>query len=502
LSATFFGHPRGLATLFFTEMWERFTYYGMRAVLVLFLVSAVSAGGFGIDDKTAAAIYGLYTAGTYLVALPGGWIADRLIGARQAVLIGGVGIALGNALLAMSSSPRGFYLGLLVIVLGVGLLKPNVSAMVADLYPEGGARLDAGFTVFYMGINLGATLGPLVTGEAIILFGPRAGFGAAALFMALGVLQYYLTQHHLGNAGQSNGQPAKAAQTTGTGTALALAPAKPWRQLWIGVGLGVIALAACSLGWIAVDPLILAQATTALIVTMAVLYFGYLFTVANLSAEERRRAVVILVLFLGSALFWSGYEQAGSSLNLFAERYTDRSIGWRHVVVPTGWFQSLNPIYIILFAPMFAWVWVTLAKRNLNPSAPAKFAIGVILMGSGFLVMAAAAAIVAGGSKVLPTWLILTYLLHTFGELCLSPVGLSYTTKLAPKRFVGQLMGMWFLSLSLGNLLAGLIAGQFDANNVAAMPGQYMRIVYFSVGLGAVLLILSRPVKKLMGNVQ
>ncbi len=222
MSATFFGHPRGLATLFFTEMWERFTYYGMRAVLVLFLVSAVSAGGFGIDDKTAAAIYGLYTAGTYLVALPGGWIADRLIGARQAVLIGGVGIALGNALLAMSSSPRGFYLGLVVIVLGVGLLKPNVSAMVADLYPEGGARLDAGFTVFYMGINLGATLGPLVTGEAIILFGPRAGFGAAALFMALGVLQYYLTQHHLGNAGQFNGQPAKPAQTTGTGTA------RPW----------------------------------------------------------------------------------------------------------------------------------------------------------------------------------------------------------------------------------------------------------------------------------
>jgi len=219
-------------------------------------------------------------------------------------------------------------------------------------------------------------------------------------------------------------------------------------------------------------------------------------------AEERRRAIVILVLFLGSALFWSGYEQAGSSLNLFAERYTDRTLGWLHFVVPAGWYQSLNPAYIIIFAPAFAWAWVALAKRNLNPSAPAKFAIGVILMGSGFLIMAAAATIVAGGSKVLPTWLILTYLLHTFGELCLSPVGLSYVTKLAPKRFVGQLMGMWFLSLSLGNLIAGLIAGEFDANNVAAMPGQYMHIVYFSVGLGAVLLVLSRPVKKLMGDVQ
>jgi POT family proton-dependent oligopeptide transporter len=478
-------------------MWERFTYYGMRAVLVLFLVSAVSAGGFGIDDKTAAAIYGMYTAGTYLVALPGGWIADRLIGARRAVLIGGLLITLGNVLLAASAGPRGFYLGLVVIVLGVGLLKPNVSAMVADLYPEGGARLDAGFTVFYMGINLGATLGPFVTGEAIVLFGPRAGFAAAAVCMAMGVVQYHLTQRHLGSAGTFSAQAAAAsAQRPGSGKAL------PWRQLWIGVGLLAAVLAACSFGLIAVDAVTLAQATTALIVSMAVLYFAYLFTFAGLSAEERRHAVVILVLFLGSALFWSGYEQAGSSLNLFAERYTDRTLGWLHFVVPTGWFQSLNPAYIIIFAPAVAWAWVALAKRNLNPSAPAKFAIGVILMGSGFLLMAAAAAIVAGGAKVLPTWLILTYLLHTFGELCLSPVGLSYVTKLAPKRFVGQLMGMWFLSLSLGNLIAGLIAGQFDANNVAAMPGQYMRIVYFSVGLGAVLLVLSRPVKKLMGNVR
>ena len=495
MSATFFGHPRGLATLFFTEMWERFTYYGMRAVLVLFLVSAVSTGGFGIDDKTAAAIYGMYTAGTYLVALPGGWIADRLIGARRAVLIGGLFITLGNALLAASTSPRGFYLGLVVIVLGVGLLKPNVSAMVADLYPEGGARLDAGFTVFYMGINLGATLGPFVTGEAIVLFGPRAGFAAAGVCMALGVAQYHFTQGHLGNAGKF---PVQASGTAPSGTGRP----PPWPQLWIGVGLLAAVTAACSVGLIALDPVTLARATTALIVAMAVLYFGYLFSVAGLSAEERRRAVVILVLFLGSALFWSGYEQAGSSLNLFADRYTDRTLGWLHFVVPTGWFQSLNPAYIIIFAPAFAWAWVALAKRNLNPSAPAKFAIGVILMGSGFLIMAGAATIVAGGSKVLPTWLVLTYLLHTFGELCLSPVGLSFVTKLAPKRFVGQLMGMWFLSLSLGNLIAGLIAGEFDANNVAAMPGQYMHIVYFSVGLGAVLLILSRPVKKLMGNVQ
>ncbi len=485
MSATFFGHPRGLATLFFTEMWERFTYYGMRAVLVLFLVGAVSSGGFGIDDKTAAAIYGLYTAGVYLAALPGGWIADRLIGARQAVLIGGSLIALGNAMLAASTAPRGFYLGLLVIVLGVGLLKPNVSAMVGELYPVGGARLDAGFTVFYMGINLGATLGPVVTGEAQSLIGPRAGFGVAAVFMAAGVLQYYLTQHHLGAAGKL------------------VAPAgarKPWRMLWIALAAATLAVAALSCGWLPVNPVGVAHASTLVIAATAVLYFAYLFIAGNLSAEEKRRALVIVVLFLGSVLFWSGYEQAGSSLNLFAERYTDRAVG--SFVIPASWFQSLNPAFVIAFAPLVAWVWIALARRHLKPSAPASFAIGVILMGSGFVVMAVAASIVARGSKVLPFWLIATYLLHTLGELCLSPVGLSYTTKLSPKRLVGQMMGMWFLSLSLGNLAAGLIAGEFDANNVAAMPGQYMHIVYFAVGLGAVLLALSRPVKKWMGDVQ
>ena len=493
MSATFFGHPRGLATLFFTEMWERFTYYGMRAVLVLFLVGAVSSGGFGIDDRTAAAIYGLYTAGVYLAALPGGWIADRLIGARRAVFIGGGLIALGNAMLAASTAPRGFYLGLLVIVLGVGLLKPNVSAMVADLYPEGGARLDAGFTVFYMGINLGATLGPVVTGEAQSLIGPRAGFGVAAVFMAAGVLQYYLTQRHLGTAGQFVATADAGAGPLSRGTAR-----KPWRRMWIALAASILAVAAVSFGWIAVNPLSLAHASTLVIAATAVLYFAYLFLAGNLSAQEKSRVLVVVVLFLGSVLFWSGYEQAGSSLNLFAERYTDRALG--SFVIPASFFQSLNPAFVIAFAPLVAWVWIALARRHLNPSAPAKFAIGVILMGAGFVVMAIAASIVAHGSKVLPYWLIATYLLHTLGELCLSPVGLSYVTKLSPKRLVGQMMGMWFLSLSLGNLAAGLIAGEFDANNVAAMPGQYMHIVYFAVGLGAVLLALSPPGQKTHGR--
>jgi POT family proton-dependent oligopeptide transporter len=497
LAATFFGHPRGLATLFLTEMWERFTYYGMRAVLILFLVASVAAGGLGLDDKTAAAVYGLYTASVYLAGLPGGWVADRLIGAQRAVMLGGALITAGNLLLAVSTSPKGFYIGLLVIVLGVGLLKPNVSAIVAGLYPEGGARLDSAFTIFYIGINIGGALGPLVIPVAQNFFGLRAGFGAGAFFMIIGVVQFYFTRNHLGEAG------LRATTVHAAGSDTRIVPrSKEWLRLWIGVAALALAVLGVSLGWIPMDALRLGRAAAYVIAGIGILYFVYYFLFADLTTEERRRGVVLVVLFVGCALFFSGFEQAGSSLNLFAERYTDRMIGWLHFEIPTGWFQSLNSIFIVLCAPFFAWMWIALARRNLNPSAPAKFALGLILMGSGFLVMAAAAAIVAHGSKVLPYWLLMTYLLHTFGELCLSPVGLSYYTKLAPKRFVGQMMGMWFLAMSLGNLVAGLLAGEFDASNIPAMPGQYMHIVYITVGAGAILLATSRPVKKLMGNVE
>jgi POT family proton-dependent oligopeptide transporter len=497
LAATFFGHPRGLATLFLTEMWERFTYYGMRAVLILFLVASVAAGGLGLDDKTAAAVYGLYTASVYLAGLPGGWVADRLIGAQRAVMLGGVLITAGNLLLAVSTSPKGFYIGLLVIVLGVGLLKPNVSAIVAGLYPEGGARLDSAFTIFYIGINIGGALGPLIIPVAQNFFGLRAGFGAGAFFMIIGVVQFYFTRKYLGEAGLR----ATTVHAAGSDT-LIVPRSKEWLRLWIGVAALALAVLGTSLGWIPMDALRLGRTTAYVIAGIGILYFVYYFLFADLTTEERRRGVVLVVLFVGCALFFSGFEQAGSSLNLFAERYTERMIGWLHFEIPTGWFQSLNSIFIVLCAPFFAWMWIALARRNLNPSAPAKFALGLILMGSGFLVMAAAAAIVAHGSKVLPYWLLMTYLLHTFGELCLSPVGLSYYTKLAPKRFVGQMMGMWFLAMSLGNLVAGLLAGEFDANNIPAMPGQYMHIVYITVGAGAILLAISRPVKKLMGNVE
>jgi proton-dependent oligopeptide transporter, POT family len=365
------------------------------------------------------------------------------------------------------------------------------------LYPEGGARLDSAFTIFYIGINIGGALGPLVIPVAQNFFGLRAGFGAGAFFMIIGVAQFYLTRKYLGESG------LRAAPIHAAGGDHALVPrSKEWLRLWIGVSALALVVVSASLGWVPMDALRLGHAAAYIIAGMGILYFIYYFLFADLTAEERRRGVVLVVLFVGCALFFSGFEQAGSSLNLFAERYTDRMIGWLNFEIPTGWFQSLNSIFIVLCAPFFAWIWIALARRKLNPSAPAKFALGLMLMGSGFLVMAAAASIVAHGSKVLPYWLLMTYLLHTFGELCLSPVGLSYYTKLAPKRFVGQMMGMWFLATSLGELVAGLIAGEFDANNVAAMPGQYMHIVYFTVGVGAILLVISRPVKKLMGNVE
>ena len=484
----FFGHPRGLATLFFTEMWERFSYYGMRALLVLFLVDNIANGGLGLDDKTATAIYGLYTAAVYVVALPGGWVADRLIGAQRAVLYGGILIALGSIGLWISQDASGFYLGLLIIIVGVGLLKPNISALVADLYPDGGGRRDAGFTIFYMGINVGAFIGPLITAWLAVTYGWRVGFLAAGIGMLLGVAQFMLTRHHLGGAGT---RPHVA---EGTDSRLA------WRNLWIGSALAAVLIALPFLGMVEISPVQLQGYGIVVIIAMAALYFLYLLLLAGLDAAEKKRVLVLIVLFFACALFWSGFEQAGSSLNLFAERYTDRVVN--DFTIPAGWFQSLNAVFIVIFAPVFSALWVQLAQRNMDPSTPVKFALGLAGMALGFLVMVGAANVVAEGMPAAVYWLVLTYLLHTFGELCLSPVGLSSVTKLVPQRFVGQSLGIWFLAASLGNLVAGAIAGEFDAENVAAMPAQYLSIFWFGAISAVVLFLCSPIVKKWMGGVK
>ena len=477
-------HPAGLYTLFFTEMWERFSYYGMRALLVLFMVEAVGKGGMGLTDQVATAIYGLYTASVYLAALPGGWVADRFLGAQRAVWYGGIIIAAGHFTLAVPQTSC-FYLGLLLVVLGTGLLKPNVSVIVGELYPEGGARRDAGFTVFYMGINLGAALGPLVCSALGEKVNWHYGFAAAGIGMVLGLTQYRLTSRNLGSAGKQPGHVEGVRP-------------KDWYLLWCLVGALGLTLLLTLTGAIAINPVKLAQVSTQLLVAVGVLYFACAFLFFRLDPSEKKRLAVIVVLFLASAMFWSGFEQAGSSFNLFAERYTQRQwLGW---TVPAGWFQSLGAFFVITLAALVARIWLSLARRNLDPSIPVKFSLGLLLLASGFLVMAVAWKLVAAGNKVLPTWLVATYLLHSIGELCLSPVGLSSVTKLAPQRLLGQMMGTWFLATSLGNLVAGRIAGSFSAENVAQMPAAYLQIVMTVGGAGLLLLLLVKPMRRLMAS--
>ncbi len=472
----FRGHPPGLATLFFTEMWERLSFYGMRALLVLFLVDRVAHGGLGLDDRTATAIYGLYVGATYIACLPGGWIADRLIGAQRAVLIGGVLITSGHVLLWLAPTSAVFFAGLFVIVIGTGLLKPNVSALVALLYPEGGARRDAGFTIYYVGINVGATAGPLIAGTLAQRYGWPIGFLTAAVGMAAGLGQFLWRRGLLGDAGR---QAAPRAASAAPGSAgAAQRDALPVAALMRIGALMVLAIALLiASGTLQPSALVLQSLATGAIVGIAFGYFAWLLFGAGLDQAGRARILALLVLFIASTLFWAGYEQTGSSLNLFAERYTDRH--WFGHEIPASAFQSLNPLYIVIFGPLFSWLWMRLAQRGLDPSTPLKFIAGLLGMAAGFLVMAGAARLVAAGHQVGMQWLVITYLLHTWAELALSPVGMSATTRLVPQRLVGQSLGLWFVSLALGNLLASRIAGNFDPAHPEAMPGEFLHIVWF-----------------------
>jgi POT family proton-dependent oligopeptide transporter len=479
-----FGQPRGLYTLFFTEMWERFTYYGMRAMLILFMVDAISHGGLGIDDRTASSIYGLYLACGYLLSLLGGYIADRLIGQQRAVLAGGILIMIGNATL-ISGTAQVFFLGLLINVFGVGLLKPNISAIVAQLYPEGGSRRDAGFSIFYMGINLGSFLGSFLVPLFAAKYGWHWGFSLPAVGMLLGLVQFLTTRRYLGSCG------------------VALAPdAKRGSWLPIVLFLAAIAVVAAlaASGAISVNANAVATGASYLIGLLAFAYFTYLLFYAGLTREERNRAWVLVALFAGCAIFFAGYEQMGASFNLFAQRYTDRHLfGWE---IPAGVLQAVNPVFIIVFAPVLAALWLILGKRNRDFSAPAKFGAGLILLGLGFLVMYVAAGLVLTGQKVAMTWLVATYLLHTWGELCLSPVGLSSMTKLVPTRFVGQVLGVWFMATALGTNLAGQLSGDYDASKLESLPALFLKIFWWGAIGGGLMLLLTPQLKRLMPGVR
>jgi proton-dependent oligopeptide transporter, POT family len=480
---TIFGQPLGIATLFLTEMWERFTYYGVQSLLILFMVAPLAKGGLGLDDKSAASIYGLYVGSTYLFGLLGGWIADRLWGAQRAVIAGGILIALGNTLLALGTTAV-FFLGLLVIAMGVGLLKPNVSALVAALYPEGGARRDAGFSIFYMGINTGGFLGPIVVPIAAAALGWRFGFGLTALGMALGVVQFLWTRRLLG----------------GAGSALAPAQRASWTPIVVLLALLGTAVALALGGVVHVDGALLASFASWVFSLLAVAYFAYLFFFAGLSGAERRRVLVMMALFVASVVFWAGYFQQGGSFNLFAARYTDMHIlGWN---APPGVLQAADSLFVIILAGVFAALWLDLGRRGRDPPAAGKFGVALLLLGCGFLVMYFAAQRVLAGHLVLSTWLICAYFLHVCGEMCISPVGLSNMSKLVPPRFVGQAMGMWFLSLALGGVLAGQLGRQYDASHLESLPALFLEIFWYGVIAGVVMLALTPPIRRLMAGVK
>ena len=431
------GHPRGLSTLFFTEMWERFSYYGMRAFLILYLVAPVTAGGLGFDPVAAASVYGTYTGSAWGAGILGGLVADRLLGQFNAVLVGGTIIALGHFTLAFKALPA-FYTGLALVALGTGLLKPNVSTLVGSLYEPGDRRRDAGFSIFYMGINSGGLFGPIVAGYLAQRVDWHAGFACAGFGMAFGLVQYWVGRGRLKHGLDR------------------LARDRSTRKQEVAANAGV------SIGF---------------------------------SREEWSRILAIVIFFVFASLFWGAYEQAGSTLNLFADQYSSLTIlGY---TFPSSWLQSVQPVCVVLFAPLFAWLWRRLGRYE--PSSPAKFAYGLLFVSLAFLLLVPAGAFAQGGSKVSPWWLIVAYAITEVGELCLSPVGLSVVTKLSPVRIVGLMMGVFFLSNAAGNKIAGWAAGFLGAMPIATLFGTVAAV---TLGASMVLFLLVPWIKKLMGGVQ
>jgi POT family proton-dependent oligopeptide transporter len=498
---SFFGHPRGLSTLFFTEMWERFSYYGLRPLLILFMSAALDQGGFGFERTEASAIVGIYAASVYLASLPGGWIADRWLGLRRAVSVGAIFITLGHLSIGLSglagagTAGKGcFFAGLVLIVLGTGLLKPNISAIVGDLYPEGGARRDAGFSIFYMGINSGSFLGQLVTGMLGSWVGWHWGFGAAGIGMFCGLLWFrYFAPQTLGDLGVDivrDPDPAVQARREGM-----------VRTVAIGILAVIGVVFALGLSGVPLPaPSDIGKYMTYVLVTTAAIFFAYVLTFGVDTADERRRVLVILVLFVAAAIFWAGFEQAPTSLNLFANDFTDRVIGgWE---IPPTVFQSINAFWVITMAPVMAFVWTWWARRpGGDLSSPAKFALGLALAGFGFWIMTipANAVVASGGTlKVAGWWLVGSFLLQSLGELCVSPVGLSSMTKLSPRRYVGQMMGIWFLATALGNLIAGLVGGRVDPENLPETPRLFLMTAVFLFGAAVILGLLVAPIRRMM----
>ncbi|NUR25565.1 MAG: MFS transporter [Catenulispora sp.] len=477
----FFGQPKGLQTLFATEFWERYSFYGMRGLLVLFMTATAADGGLAFSKETGNSFLGIYNSLVYLMALPGGWIADRLWGARRSVLWGGIVIALGHYVMVIPTKATTF-VGLALIVLGTGLLKPNISAQVGDLYHTHDERRDAGFTVFYMAINMGAFLAPLTAGWVGQHISFHLGFGCAALGMTFAVIFYIAQGKHLGTVGMWPPKPIAGRELK---RALTLAAAV------VAVVLAIV------IGWMAFTQWSVsafADGLAAPIIATPFVYFGFMFGRGGLRAGEAPRLAAFVAFFIGATVFWMIYDQSGSQLNLFAADKTDLSIfGWQ---MPAVWLQSANPFYIIVFAPVFAWMWERLGDRA--PRTAVKFAIALVFIGLSFFVMSLAGKDATPTHKVSIAFLAVTYLLQTLGELCLSPVGLSVTTQLAPARYAGQMLGLWFLATAVGNALNVYVT---KLSTVLSDFTYFLSIGCVAVGLGLVAFLTAPFVNRLMGNI-
>ncbi|KKI89561.1 peptide transporter [Bacillus sp. SA1-12] len=462
----FFGHPKGLFTLFFTEFWERFSYYGMRAILVYYMYYEVSKGGLGIDENTALAIMSIYGSLVYMSGIIGGWLADRMFGTSNAVFYGGILIMLGHIVLAVPGSVPMFFVSMVLIVLGTGLLKPNVSSVVGEIYSEEDNRRDSGFSIFYMGINLGGFLAPLIVGTVGMKYNFHLGFGLAAVGMFLGLLVFILTKKkNLGLAGTIIANPMSPSEK---------------KKVFTIIGLGAVIIAIILAITIPAGILTITS-FIALVGILGILiptiYFIVMYRSPKTTAVERSRIIAYIPLFIASVMFWAIQEQGSTILANYADKRTQLDFAGIHI--SPAWFQSLNPLFIIIFAPVFAWLWVKLGNRQ--PSIPKKFSLGLLFAGLSFLVILLPAYIGGENTLVNPLWLVLSYFIVVLGELCLSPVGLSATTKLAPAAFSAQTMSLWFLSNAAAQAINAQIVRFYTPET---------EMVYFGV-IGGAAIVLS-----------
>jgi proton-dependent oligopeptide transporter, POT family len=488
----FFGHPRGLANLFFTEMWERFSYYGMRAFLIYYLLAPEEHGGRGLSQGTAGSVFAVYASSVYFLALPGGWIADRFLGQRKGVIVGGIGIAAGNLVLAIPGLGSMFYLGLLLIALGTGFLKPNISTLVGQLYKEEDPRRDSGYTIYYMGINIGAFVAPLVCGflaqsdtfrKWVIGHGMdpnlvwNFAFGASAIGMVLGLIQFVSFKHWLGAAGAEPTIPEDAAR------------AKRDRSVLIGIVVALVAIGGL-IGITAPSENTIANFQGIALSIGSVVMFVGLYKLAR-DNKERRGILAMIPLFLGAVAFFAIFEQAPTTLSIFAADYTTPDfLGF----FEPSYYQSINAIFIIAFAPVFAIIWVALARRGKEPYSVSKFAIGMVLLSLAFVVMFPTFG-ADKGTKFSGMYLTILYLFNTFAELCISPVGLSSMSKLAPKRLAGMVMGMWFFGTAVGIYLAG------RATSISAGRGFDFLFIFLCISalvVAAALFVVSPRIRRMM----